>query len=219
VSARRGLIAFMVVLVLGLAGLLVSGSSAHRVRAFALGVPNVGPAATLEPGRRACESPIAVPAAFGAVRVWASFVGAAGGLDATVLDAAGRRQLARGHAVVPRIGGALTATLNTTVAAGQGVTVCFRNTGPLAVNLLGSGPVDVHIRLTVAGKPSPLSLALVAFSPRKKTVLSEVPRMFQRAGLFRFSWIGTWTFWVLLAGVVVALGLCGAAVAAAGSDP
>jgi hypothetical protein len=218
VSGRRGLIAFVVVLVLGLAGLLVAGSSAHRVRAFALGVPNVGPAATLAPGRRACETPIVVPAAFGSVRVWASFVGAAGGLDATVLDAAGRRQLAHGHAVVPRIGGALTATLNATVAAGQRVSVCFRNLGPLTVNLLGSGPVDAHIRLTVDAKPVPLALALVAFVPHRKSPLSLVPRMFQRAGLFRFSWVGTWTFWVLLGGVVVAIGLCGAALASAGSD-
>jgi hypothetical protein len=64
----------------------------------------------------------------------------------------------------------------------------------------------------------PLSLAITALSPHPHSLLSEVPTIFERAGLFRFSWIDSWTFWALLAGLAVAAVLCGVAVAAAGED-
>lgn len=217
-SPRRGVIAFVVVLLLGLAVLVFFGTRAHHSRALSLRVPNVGLAAALAPGQRACEGPIAVPQAFAAIRVWANYVGRAGTLGVSVEDAHTQRQLAHGEAAVPVIGGRLTADLNRSVARGRPVTVCLRNQVAATVNLLGSSPVDSHIHLTTAGRASPLNVALVALTAHPVSPLSELPTIFARASVFRFSWLGAWAFWLLLGGVLLAIVLGGVAVVAATGD-
>jgi hypothetical protein len=217
-SARRGLIGFAAVLILGLIALLVSGASAKSTRAFSLYVPNVGPAVTVYRGQRACEEPIPVPRAFGSLRIWASSVGADALLQATVSDANNSRVLARGQSVLRQGQFGYPVPLSAVVPPGQPVRICLANTSPPAAYLDGSGQTDPNVHLTLDGKPVAMGISLVAVSPQPHSLLSQLSTVFSRAALFRPGWVGAWTFWVLLIGVAVAIALAGAAVAVASSD-
>jgi hypothetical protein len=227
VSPRRGVLAFALVIGLGLAALLVAGASAGRSRALSLGVANVATTVKLAPGHQACDGPIADPTSFGAIRAFAAFVVTREALDVTVSQAGSRQVLARGHAVIRPAGRSLTdpegaafdAVLSATVPAHRQLTVCFVGRLPTTVDLVGSAQIDPSVHLTVDGvdaKPADQGLALVML--RTRSPLSLVPAMFARAALFRPGWVGAWTFWLLLVALVLALGLAGASVAAAGTD-
>lgn len=216
--ARRGLVAFGLVLAVGLVALLVAATVPRPSRAFSLDVPNVGPVTSLAAGHRACESPIEDPSAFGGVRVWAASVGEPGILHVTVGDAGGARTLASGYAPVSVAEQPVTATVGATIPAHRQLRVCWTDIGPAAVDLFGSAPVQPSVRLTADGKPVAAGLALVMLTPHSRSLLSQLSTVFSRAALFRPSWVGSWTFWVLLGGVIVALGLGGFAVALATDD-
>jgi hypothetical protein len=227
VIGRRGVLTFALVVGVGLAALLATGAGAGRSRAFSLGVPNVATTVKLAPGHRACDSGIADPASFDAIRAYAAFVVTREELDVTVSDAASRHVLARGHAVITPAGRSLAdpqgapldTGLNATVPAHRQLTVCFVGDAPTTVDLVGSAQVNPSVRLTVDGvdaKPAIQGLALVMLGTRSP--LSLVPAMFTRAALFRPSWVGAWTFWLLTVALLATLGLAGVAVASAGTD-
>jgi hypothetical protein len=218
VSARRGLIGFGTVLVVGLIALLVAGAGAKPTRAFSLDVPNVGPASTLSGGQRACEAPIPVPSAFGSLQIWASSIGGDALLAATVSDATSGRVLARGQTIVRQGTFGYPVELVGTVPAGRPVRICLTNTSRAPVYLDGSGQTNPAVHLTVAGKPTAMGISLVAVSPKRHSLLSQLSTVFARAALFRPGWVGQWTFWLLLIGVALAIVLVGAAVAAASAD-
>jgi hypothetical protein len=218
VSRRRPLIAFALVIVLGLAALLAAGAADQRFRAFSIGVPDVGPVATLSPGQQVCEGPVDSQASFGAIRMWTASISAPGSLAVSVRDADTSRELAHGNAVLTPAATSPDATLNSPVAARRAVTVCIRNRLPAPLSLLGSAPPSGSMKLTLDGKPvTGLGLALVMLQ-RPRSLLSEVPAMFARAALFRPGWVGEWTFWVLLAAVVLAIGFGAVAVGFVGAS-
>ena len=49
----------------------------------------------------------------------------------------------------------------------------------------------------------------------RHSLLAALPTAFARAALFRFSWTGPWTFWVLGVAFLGTIATCGWAVAAA----
>jgi hypothetical protein len=214
-TARRAGAGFAVVLTLGLIALLVAGAAAKSTRAWSLGVPNVGPVATVRGGQQACESPIRVPAGFGSLRVWASSVGGDALLAATVSDAQSSRVLARGQTVVMPGASDYPVELSANVPAGGSIRFCLTNTSPSPVYLYGSGQTNPSVHLTTAGKPIALGISLVAVAPQPRSLESQLSTVFSRAALFRPGWVREWTFWVLLVLVAAGLGLAGFAVAAA----
>jgi hypothetical protein len=87
------------------------------------------------------------------------------------------------------------------VREGQSVAVCVRRTGSPA------GP----------GVRSDLTLAFLHREPTSTVGL--LPTIFERMALFRFDWVGAWTFWILLALLaLVAPALCAYAVARAAAE-
>jgi len=48
-----------------------------------------------------------------------------------------------------------------------------------------------------------VDVALELVRAPERSLLSEVPDMFERASLFRPGWMGAWTFWLLLAAVAI----------------
>jgi hypothetical protein len=213
----RTLLAFLAMLAAGLGALALAGSRPHQVRAFSLDVPYLQGVATLRMGQSACESPIVTPAAFGGVRIWAGTIGApgaTGALEVIVSDAADGQTLARGGVLVPPPRNSVSATLDAEVPADRAVALCLVGAGTAPVIVAGSAPVDPSVRLRVGGRPSRHQFSLVALAQRPRSLLSMVPTIFKRAGLFRPGWVGTWTFWALAVALLAAAALLGGAVVA-----
>jgi hypothetical protein len=217
-SAHRGLLAFALLIVTGVAALLVAGSADKPARAFTLEVPNVGSVGSIGPGQQACEAPVQAPAAFGAVAGWGLAGPAATTLALTVRDAAGGQLLAHGTAPLARSDPQFETRLSTPVPAGRRLRVCIRNSAGPPVVLLGSAPSTPGLKLSLAGRPSSLAFSLVMLRPHPRSLLTGLPQVFDRAALFRPAGVGPWTFWLLLGGALVAIVLAGVAVATA-SDP
>jgi hypothetical protein len=220
VRSRGGILTFLVVAGLGLAVLLIAAANDGRSRAFSLGVPDVGGVTTLTPTATVCERPIADPSSFRGVRAWAAPGATPTPVRMTVSDAQTRQVLARGQALVPAAAGPFDVTLTRTVAAHRQLQVCFATAGGAKVALLGSSQVNPTVHLIVGGKPvATLGLSLVMLPDHPRSLLSMVPTAFARAALFKASWVGTWTFWVLAAALLAAFAVAATAVRWALSEP
>jgi hypothetical protein len=220
VRSRGGILTFLVVAGLGVAVLLIAAANDGRSRAFSLGVSDVAGVTTLRPTATVCERPIVDPTSFGGVRAWAAPNATPTPVEMTVSDAQTRQVLARGRALVPAAGGPFDVTLTRTVAAHRQLQVCFASVGRAKVALLGSSQVNPAVHLIVAGKPvATLGLSLVMLSAHPPSLLSMVPTAFARAALFKTSWVGTWTFWVLAAALLAAFAVAAAAVHWALAEP
>jgi hypothetical protein len=214
------MLTFLVVAGLGLAVLLLAAANDGRSRAFSLGVSDVAGVTTLTPTATVCERPIADPTSFGGVRAWAAPGAAPTPVEVTVSDAQTRQVLARGRALVPAADGQFDVTLTRTVAAHRQLQVCFATAGRAKVALLGSSQVNPTVHLIVGGKPvATLGLSLVMLPAHPRSLLSMVPTAFARAALFKASWVGTWTFWVLAAALLAGFAVAAAAVRWALAEP
>jgi hypothetical protein len=127
----------------------------------------------------------------------------------TVRATPGNRTLAHGLMSAASVG---AARLDATVPAGVLVTVCIASQGRGRAALLGSDPSPDSGSLTTGGRPTGKALALIFLRPRSSSLLSLMPTVFHRAALFRFEWVGTWTFWLLAAGLLIAFALGATAV-------
>jgi hypothetical protein len=214
------MLTFLVVAGLGLAVLLIAAANDGRSRAFSLGVSDVAGVTTLTRTAAVCERPITDPTSFGRVRAWAAPGAAPTPVEMTVSDAQTRQVLARGRALVPAADGQFDVTLTRTVAAHRQLQVCFATVGRAKVALLGSSQVNPAVHLIVGGKRvATLGLSLVMLPAHPRSLLSTVPTAFARAALFKASWVGTWTFWVLAAALLAAFGVAATAVRWALAEP
>jgi hypothetical protein len=188
-SARPTVITFVVVAVVGIGALFAAVGADQRWTAFSPEVPPSQPIKTLEPGAQACQAPFRAVAGFGSVRTWISalarrtpalWLGVYSPRGATI--ATGRTEGGHGQFV------AVTFNLNATVPGGRRVVLCLHNAGPQSVTLLGANE----------------RLAYLFLRRHPESLLSLLPTVFRRAALFRPTWVGAWTFWLLLAGLLAA---------------
>jgi hypothetical protein len=204
-SARVVVLVAMLAVVLGGAAIAV----AHKTSlGFTLGVIRAAPAVSLEHGERACQRPIDVPAGGDFDRVGLSvgtYQRAGSALAVTVQDGrgrvVGRGRLPGGY---PDIASAPVhhVPLDRTVGEGR-IAVCVRNEGARKVALYGNA--DAAARSSTAfkdGRPIHVDLSL-DFRRSSRSLASELPRMLDRAALFRAPWLGPWAYWILAAASVV----------------
>jgi hypothetical protein len=176
-----------------------------------LAYPNNVPARTVatatDPGGQMCRTGVYLPSDATGVRLYALTYAKPGPpLDLTFRSPQGtiRSKLAGGYpdqkyVVVPiqRPGTERTGTL------------CLRNIGSARVAFGGVGyNTTVGSRLTVDGRKQPADLAIEMISGRG-SLIGLAPTIFQRATVWAPSWVGPWTFYLL---VIVALALVVAAV-------
>jgi hypothetical protein len=193
------------VVALGLLVLIVAGLVDRRDEAFTLGVRAGGVAADLRPGQRACQERIDVPEEFNAVELQVGTYRRAGPrLDVSVHEGGaggpvlGEGSLAPGYPDVsrPRIEVG-------SIPAGGRVAVCIENAGDRRVALYGNAGIAApSSTLRVRGRTVDNDLTLVFHTDGKRSLLGELPDMFQRAALFKAGWVGAWTFWLLTLAVV-----------------
>jgi hypothetical protein len=161
------------------------------VREFALRAPDQSAVAILRPLQVVCEGPVASPAETRGVGIFGGSVLGVAVLAIDVRDATTRMRLASGQidATAP---GEYVARLSRPVAAGRPLKVCvvdILNT----FSLSGSAAVDPNVQVSGAAPGSEFSLVL----DNSRSFLGSLSIAFSRASLWRASWVGSWTFWVL----------------------
>jgi hypothetical protein len=206
---------FFVLTLALLAGLVISALEPMRIRAYALGTPSARWVAVLGRGQQACEGPIRVHAAIGRVLVWGSGVAGRAWGEVIVRDATSQKAVARGWTLVPPIPGAYEAALESSIPSGSTIVVCVAGQGPARLELGGSAPAHSEIVMSLSGQSTPTEFSLVLLDRSRRSLLSALPTAFARAALFRFSWTGAWTFWLLAVAFLGTVAACGWAVSAA----
>ena len=192
---------------------VLAGVTTKEKDAFTLGVSAAGPVTTLQPGQQVCQEPIVVPdadAAFDRIRFsLGTFSRPGPPIDVAVkaidgrFEARGRLEggyADRSRAPTPSVAVGHVALIE------QGLRVCLRNAGSTKVAVFGNG--DLASRTSTAtkdGKPAGADVTMVFERGESRSALSLVPRIFERASLWRASWTGAWTYWLLGALVLLAV--------------
>ena len=204
-------VAGAVVAVLVLVVLLVT---TQERRAFTLGVPLSGAAATLAPRDEICQAPVGLPdreSNFDRVAFVLATTDARPGPQVDVtLKALDGAPIARGR--VPG-GYGPDSQIEQVVDVGRVTTrtpmqVCLRNAGALPVAVFGSG--DLASRTSTAalnGTPLGIDVALSFEHAEPRSALSLLPALLDRMALWRAGWLGGWTYWLLAAGVLLVVPL------------
>jgi len=233
VSSRAAIASFALTTLLALGGLALFASADRRPSASSLGVPDEQ---TLVPllrqGQTACQGPFGVQVEFSTVRLWIAPSRPAR-ISVEVVDPRGLTPAARGSAsatqsqVVSRrvpVGtfppelraATVTVPLTRRIPSGRRVVVCIRDESGAPVAVAGGPAPGSAGRLLIDRTPVASSgLALVFIRAHAPTLMSMLPTVFRRAALFKANWVGAWTFWALLAAVLAAFAVAGAAVATA----
>ena len=224
-SVRAGAGAFALVAVLGCVALALLASHARRSTAFSLDLHASGVITTIDPQQTGCQGPFNALNGFKGVEVWLG--GEPGPVDTQlVVRRAGRQGpvLAHGHLHFDTYAAATyVVPLSGSIPAGTEVSVCLRDTGTNAISPLGSPGNASTGYFFVGNKPVIVSGgvhmgAQMLMHDAPHSLLSQTSTIFSRASLFKTTWLGPWTFW-MLAGLLAAgfVGL-GFAVAAAARD-
>lgn len=154
--------------------------------------------AVLQPGREVCVSPAYAATPTDAIAVWGGPVLSNARVDVTASTLTGSPVLADGRFTASSAR-EYVARLSAQVAANRHFRVCVR----AAFNAF-----------SVLGTPPNPSLALL----HRVSGLAALRLAFDRASLFRPSWVGSWTFWVLALAFLAAFGVAVAAVARATAE-
>jgi hypothetical protein len=204
-AAVAGLLAFVVVILLVVAGLV-----RIPVRTFALRVQDSTSIGGISGGRVACEGPIRSPTAARGVGIF----GAPNTSRPTTLSATvrtdGDRILATGHSTASSNDTQQQIPLDRQLPANRPVRICIRAT-PGSFSLLGGAAQAPGVSASGVAAATQFSLVLT----RPATFFDGLQTAFSRAAIFRPDWIGAWTFWLLLAVLACALAVAAIAVIAA----
>lgn len=199
--------------VIAIAVLLVTGAQHRTTREFSLRTANQEAVALLKPSERVCEGPVTSPHAITGVKLWGGSVIGLSRITVQVQHAGTRQLLASGpiNATGARD---YVAALDRPVAGGTPLRICV--VGALnTFSLEGSASHDATIVMTGPQRGLEFSLALVN---DHHSLLGALPLVFGRASLFKLSWIGSWTFWVLAGALLACFGVAVVAVGAAAAD-
>jgi hypothetical protein len=215
-STARVTLVFVALAAVALVALLIAGSSTLVLRTFALASPNQFPVAVVGQSGQVCEGPVTSQGRVQAVEIWGAAVATPAHVLVVVQDATTGEPLAAGRLDATAVPNAYTARLVAPVAGGRPLRVCLiPGTGSLT--LLGSPAVHPNIVLT-GGKPG-LEYSLALLDDTDQSLLGSLGKAFSRASLFRPTWMGSWTFWLLAAALLGTVPLGAVAIgAAAGAD-
>jgi len=211
---RRAWMPFAFLALLALVALLLSALRDGPVRAYAVGVPSVRRVALARPHHQACEGLIHSQRAFQSVVLWGTYVSGTPRVEVSVAHS-GTKTLISGGLVErspPGGDGQFTAKLRSPVGAGQSVTVCVNDPGG---ELKLRGSTSGYSGVSITDSEPPQAFAMVMFEPGQHSVVGSLRLAFSRASLFRPSWVGPWTFWILLSLLLGAFPLAAAAIASA----
>jgi hypothetical protein len=199
--------------VIALAVLVLTALKHREVREYSAQIPDQQSVALLGPSDRVCEGPVTSPRAFTGVAIWGGPTGRVATVQVAARVARSSRPLATGtlHSTA---GGQQHITLTRAIPAGTGVRICLTGTSN-TFSLYGAPTPDRQVAMTGHGHRLAFSLSLVN---DRHSLLGSLPLAFGRASLFKLSWLGSWTFWLLMAGVLASFAVAVVAVAAAAGE-
>jgi hypothetical protein len=214
--------AFLAIVSIGVAGLLLTAASDKRDLAFTLGVQPTQVAAVLKPNEQACQRPIYVPAPAKYVRFKVGTYGTTGmPLDVTTRAIPGGDVVNTGSVTGGYANNTVVRAPVAGVEEGSAISLCVLNRGARKVALYGGAPQAARTSAAfVDGRNANTDLTLIFERARSRSMFSALPDIFERAALWHPGWVGAWTFWLLL--VLLLLGvpfLFGRALAAADQVP
>lgn len=190
--------------VVAVLAVVLTGVTQRNSLAFTIGVAPSLPVLELQPREVACQTPITVPAGGEFDRVALTLAGGQEG-RVEILDPDAGRELARGtlrggypdrSEQVVRVG---------EVSDAQRVSVCLRNLGSRKLTVYGNAEAAArYSAITYKDAAQPIDMA-VRFERAPRSGLSLLGLSFDHASLFKFTWMGGWTFWLLTVLVVLAI--------------
>lgn len=213
VHRREVLAPALILVVVALAGLLIAGTRRVAVRTAAADAPNQLTLGTLRAGHPVCEGPLSSQGTARSVGIWGAAAGPNADLIVTVRDASTHRRIASGTLAALAREDEWTARLDRDVPSGRPVTICVAESSG-AFSLSGSADADPRVASTGIGPGQRFSLVLI----RDGSVLGSLSLAFSRAALWRFAWVGPWTFWILAIALLMTFGLAVVAVVRAAAD-
>lgn len=211
ISFRRRWLVCVAVALATVIGLVVAGSQALMVREFALRVPNQFTVAQLRRSQSVCEGPVVSPGETSAVGIWGGSALGLAVVGVELRDPATGRRLAFGQTNTAGSNGYVV-PLSRPVPAGRPVRICVTailNT----FELVGGAAVVPNVRMVGGMHGMQFSLVL----DDNRTLLGSLSTAFSRASLWRPSWVGAWTFWLLAIALLCTFGIAVAAVVSADS--
>lgn len=200
-------------------GIAIHALTTERPYGQTLGVPVFKPIVPLAPGHTGCEGPVALAEDTQRVEFNPGTPHGEPGpaIDVTLRAAGTPRVLARGRLAggfdprLPQFASVAPAVAQNTV-----VDVCFRNAARRGTALLfgsdattffragGSAPRTAADHASVDGRRVSGNVAVVFPYVHPRSEASLLPRMLERASLWRPAWIGPGVYWALLAVLVLA---------------
>lgn len=209
----RAWMPFAAMAVIVLIALVVSASGGVMRRAFVLRAPNQEAVVLLRAPHRVCEGPVTAAASTQGVAIWGASVVGPARVAVDVEDARSGVLLATGK-ITARSTREYVAHLSRSVPAGRHLRVCLTsilNT----FEVLGAAATDPKVVMTGSKRGLEFSLALL---DDRHSLLGSLSAAFSRAALFKPSWVGRWTFWLLTAAILATFGLAGVAITTAAAD-
>jgi hypothetical protein len=203
---RRALLALVAACLAGAAVLVYVAATDRPDVAFSVGLPAIRVATEIQPGQERCRGGIDVAAAFTRARIPVATFGRPGpALAVTLREETTGRVVGRGRVAAGYADNSAVQTRVGAVPAGGRVRVCVRDAGGARVALLGSPPATLASEL--ADPSLQAEPAVVFLTDGSPSVLSRLPTLLRRAAVFKAGWVGSWTFWLLLAAVSIGLPL------------
>lgn len=212
-SRRATALAFTLAATLAVGGLLAAAATDRRPAAFSIGVAGNEPVGSLGPGKALCQGPITIRAASDGLEAW---LRPAGQVQAEIRTASGAFPATTRP--VSKLTGATRVDFHRTLRRGSEATVCLRNVSTGRVGFEGGSASAQSGRLRGLPGSGGNALVLLFRRPDPPSLLNEIPTVFRRASLFKLSFVGAWTYWVLLAALVGSVGLIWLALATAEAE-
>lgn len=202
------------VIVLALATLIVAGAQSGQARAYVLGAPDYLAVAHLRSGVTVCQGPLTPTRAAAMAGVWGSAPAGGARVKVVAYAARGGAWLGSGTLTLGSGAGERRVRLSPSLPAGRPVRLCLiGQEGTFALS--GSGAVRPGVTMTGGRGGAQFSLVLLN---DHSSLFAGLSTAFSRASLWRPSWVGSWTFWLLTVALLATFGLAAVAVAGAAAD-
>jgi hypothetical protein len=214
-ARRRGLLPGIACAAIALVVLLIAALQHMAVRTASVGAPNNATVAVLHPATRVCEGPVTSQGSARSVGIWGASAGPTTRLTVDVQDAATSRLLAAGALQAAPVESEWTGRLAHDLPGGRPLRVCLTDDSG-TFSLEGSGGSVPTVIST--GIPTGQRFSLVLLSDGNRSLLRSLSTAFSRASLWRPSWVGSWTFWVLTFALLGTFAMGVVAVTAAADD-
>ncbi|MGZ4243147.1 MAG: hypothetical protein ACXVSE_02535 [Solirubrobacteraceae bacterium] len=214
-TPRLRLLAFLGLALLAILALLVAGTRHIVVRTASADTPNQTPLPPLNPGQTACEGPLVSHGPARSVGVWGTSGPVRAHLTVTVQDAATHAVLASGALGATPGNVERVAHLVREAPGGRPLRVCVTDdAGQFSL----AGSTASAPGLVATGLPAGLRFSLALLDDGGGSLIGSLSTAFSRASLWRPSWVGPWTFWVLAVALLATFGLAVFAVVTAAAD-